>query len=158
MVDTAFSDLQEEARDLLDQLDNPQVAFSVKQSRPTKLDEAVVATLEMESFARPKAARVAQIEQGGDPVASVTKDSSDTLMSMMKQMMERVEKLEQNLSSSNGNRDRNVRRAPPTQERKRFVLPTEVVCRKRGKKGHYARGCAMRRPGSQQGNEIPLQL
>ena len=76
----------------LNQLDNPQVPLSVKQSHPTKLDEAVVATLdlEMESFARPKAARIAQIEQGGDPVASVTKDSSDILMSMLKQMMERV--------------------------------------------------------------------
>ena len=142
----------------LNQLHNPQVAFSVKQSRPTKLDEAVIASLEMESFARPKAARVAQIEQGGDPIASITKDSADILMSMTKQMMERVEKLEQNLSSSNGSRDRNVRRAPPTQEGKGFVLPTEVVCRKCGKEGHYARGCAMRRPGSQQGNETPLQL
>ena len=74
----------------LNQLDNPQVAFSVKQSHPTKLDEAVVTTLEMESFARHKAAQVAQIEQGGDPVASVTKDSSDTLMSIMNQMVERV--------------------------------------------------------------------
>ena len=84
----------------VNQLDNSQVAFSVKQSPPKKLDEAVAATLEMESFARPKEARVAQIEQKGDPVALVTKESSDTLMSMMKQMMERVKKLEQNISSS----------------------------------------------------------
>ena len=44
LVDKAFPDLQEEARDLLamnhflSQLDNPLVAFSVKQSHPKKLD------------------------------------------------------------------------------------------------------------------------
>ena len=90
LVNKAFPDLQEEARDLLamnhflNQLDHTQIAFSVKQSRPTK---AVAATLEMESFTRPKVARVVQIEQGGDAAASITKDSSDTLMCMMKQMM-----------------------------------------------------------------------
>ena len=164
LVDKAFPDLQEDARDLLamnhflNQLDNPQVAFSVKQSRPRKLDEAVAATLEMESFARPKAARVAQIKQDDNPVSSVTKDSSDAIMSMMKQMMERVEKLEQNLSFGSSSRDRNTRRAPPTQEQKRSPPSTEVICRKCGRKGHYARGCAVRRPGNQQGNETPLQL
>ena len=133
LVDKAFPDLQEEARDLLamnhflNQLDNPQVAFSVKQSCPNKLDKAVAATLEMESF---KVVRVAHIEQDGDPVALVTKESSNTLMSMMKQMMERVEKLGQKLSSSNSSRDLNVRRALLTQEWKCFVLPTEIVCRK----------------------------
>ena len=44
--------------------------------------------------------RVAQIEQDSDLIASVTKDSSNNVMSMMKQMMERVEKLEQKISSS----------------------------------------------------------
>ena len=44
--------------------------------------------------------RVAQIEQDSDLIASVTKDSSNNVMFMMKQMMERVEKLEQKISSS----------------------------------------------------------
>ena len=123
LVDKAFPDLQEEARDLLamnqflNQPDSPQVAFSVKQSRPTKSEEAVVATFEMESFVRPKAARVVQIEQGGDPVASVTKklfqhpyvyDEADDGESG---------ETRTKLVSSNGGRDRNVRRVPPTQER-----------------------------------------
>ena len=44
LVDKSFPDLQEEAKDLLamnhflSQLDNPQVSFSVKKSRPKKLD------------------------------------------------------------------------------------------------------------------------
>ena len=34
----------------LGQLDNPPIAFAVKQSRPRNLDEAVTATLEMKSM------------------------------------------------------------------------------------------------------------
>ena len=109
----------------------------------------------MESF---KAGGVAQIEQDGDPIELVTKDSSDNLMSMMKQMMERVVKLEQKISSSDWNRYRNVRRALPTQERKPLVLPTEVVCRKCGNKGHYTQGFAVQLPGSKHGKETLLQL
>ena len=51
-----------------------------------------------------------------------------------------------------------MRRAPPTQEQKRFVLPTEVVCRKCGNKGYYAWGFAVQLSGSQQGKETLLQL
>ena len=50
LADRAFPDLQPEARECLalqsylKQLDQPQVAFSVKQTRPRTLDEAVAAT------------------------------------------------------------------------------------------------------------------
>ena len=73
--------MQEDARDLvemnhfLNQLDN---------ACQLQANEAVPATLEVKSFARPKAAGVAQIKQSSDPMASVTKDSSNTLTSMMK--------------------------------------------------------------------------
>ena len=45
----------------LGQLENPQVAFSVKQKRPKTLEEAVTATLEMESYLGPKAAGTAEL-------------------------------------------------------------------------------------------------
>ena len=38
------------------------------------------------------------------------------------------------------------------------MLLTEVVCRKYGNKGHYARGFAVQLSGSQQGKETLLQL
>ena len=38
----------------LSNLNNPQVAFGVKQSRPSTLDAAVSATLELESYLTPK--------------------------------------------------------------------------------------------------------
>ena len=37
----------------LQQLDHPQVAFGVKQKHPQKIDEAVSATLEMETYVTP---------------------------------------------------------------------------------------------------------
>ena len=57
LADKAFSELEPAARECLAlqsylrQLDQPQVAFSVKQRQPKTLDEAVAATLEMESYA-----------------------------------------------------------------------------------------------------------
>lgn len=35
------------------QVENPQVAFSIRQQRPTSLIEAVSATIEMESYLKP---------------------------------------------------------------------------------------------------------
>ena len=60
LADKAFPELQEDARErlalnsYLGQLEQPQVAFSVKQKRPLTLDDAVTATLEMESYMIPK--------------------------------------------------------------------------------------------------------
>lgn len=38
---------------LFTQLSNPQVAFAVKQTKPISVDDAVRATLEMESYSKP---------------------------------------------------------------------------------------------------------
>ena len=164
LIDKAFPDLQEEARDLLalshflGQIDDHQVAFSVKQSRPKNLDEAVAATLEMESYAQPKSTRlVSQVEQGEELISvAVTnrENSSDSLLLMMKQMMQRMEKIEGDLSSTERTSD-SRRRTPPRREQWSYTQP--VICRKCGQSGHYARGCATRRSTSQQqGNEIPF--
>ena len=55
-MDKAFPDLQQEAREhlalrsYLQQLEQPQVAFGVRQKCPTTLDEEVSLTLEMETY------------------------------------------------------------------------------------------------------------
>ena len=52
----AYPQIQPQARELLavnaylKQISNPQVAFAVRQKHPANLDEAVTATLEMESY------------------------------------------------------------------------------------------------------------
>ena len=56
LADKAFPELENDARErlalnrYLDQLEHPQVAFSVRQRNPQRLDEAVSATLEMELY------------------------------------------------------------------------------------------------------------
>ena len=82
LADKAFSELQDEARErlalnsYLNQLEHPQVAFGVKQRQPGTLDEAVTATLEMESYLLTKqfTAQVACVDSSEDPgmVAAVT--------------------------------------------------------------------------------------
>ena len=75
LVDKAYPALEEAARErlavnqYLQQLEHPQVAFSVKQKRPAKLDEAVSATLEMEAYSLKPGCVVASVqdeeERGG---------------------------------------------------------------------------------------------
>ncbi|KAL5496456.1 hypothetical protein EMCRGX_G012740 [Ephydatia muelleri] len=56
LADKAYPDLEEKARErlalnqFLAQIENAQVAFGVKQKRPTNVEEAVVATIELESY------------------------------------------------------------------------------------------------------------
>ena len=58
LADKAYPDLGDKAKEqialnhYLGQIEQTQVAFSVKQKRPKTLDEAVSATLEMESYLR----------------------------------------------------------------------------------------------------------
>ena len=60
LTDKAYPELQEEARDrialniYLSQLDNPLVAFGVKQRNPETLDAATCITLELESYVTSK--------------------------------------------------------------------------------------------------------
>ena len=59
LADSAYPELEEKAREclalnqFLSQLDNPQVAFGVKQKRPQTVDEAALAAMELESYLHP---------------------------------------------------------------------------------------------------------
>ena len=106
LADKVFLELQDEARErlvlnsYLNQLEHPQVAFSVKQREPGTLDEAVTATLEMESYLLTEqlTAQVACVDSSEDPgmVAAVT--LQEKLTCLVKKLLERVEQLETNNS------------------------------------------------------------
>ena len=81
----------------LSQIDNVQVAFSVKQQKPTTFDAAVSATLEMESYLGPKL-EVAVVEEHTDTVAAAMPDEATG--TVMKKLLERMERLETELSES----------------------------------------------------------
>ena len=161
LADRAFSNLEEAAREhlaltrYLEQLDDPQVAFSVKQKRPKSVDEAVTATLEMESYllnpSGTGGGKVGQVvveaSPGDDSVVAAVQTKQDTMMDMMQAMMERLERLE--------TREQPTRRSKPWQQpgagqnRPWNTAQQPITCFRCGKEGHVARGCRAPKP---QGN------
>ena len=163
LADRAFSNLEEAAREhlaltcYLEQLDNRQVAFSIKQKWPMSVDEAVTATLEMESYlinsGSPSDGHVGigalQEEKNEDCVAEVTQSKQDTMMDMMHTMMERLEKLETRERRDPPPASRRFQPRGPRQARTRpseswsgnAALRQPITCFSCGKKGHVACGC-----------------
>ena len=166
LVDKAYPDLEANAREqlalsqYLSRLHNPQVGFAVKQQRPRKLEEAVRITLEVESYLvkTPTVAQVqtpsniSDVDQDQFPVASVKQSTELALVRAVDQLTQRLERLE----------DTTRRRDTAVQSRRYGEQATgetrkpdqgrgTVICHRCGKEGHYARGCALRRP-QRQGN------
>lgn len=180
LTEKAFPELQVEAREqlalshYLGQIDSAQIAFSVKQRKPKSVDEAVSATLEMESYLNPKASRVSNVgletENFEEPTyVAAVRAQQDTMMDMLRSVMERLERLEAGGASKGatnyrddhypGNRkvsggkrqgDRSQGQGPSGsgKEGTKGQDRGPVLCRKCGKEGHYARGCAARKPGN----------
>ena len=150
LAERAFANLQDAAREhlvlthYLEQIDNPQVAFSVRQKRPKSVDEAVTTTLEMESYLIVGGGRVGQVDLQQEHIVAAVQTKQDALMSMMQTMMERLEKLETKEQSTSSQQHAytektfNHPRCQPT------AIP---VCFKCGREGHIARGCRARDQG-----------
>ena len=155
--------LQIEARECLavraylQQLDQPQVAFSVKQSGPKTLDDAVTATLEMESYVPlfPRTATVAPLqkeedlvtESSGTPTIAAV-DPTEKLATMHGKLMERVETLEARHSSPEPKQQQG--RWETASQKSRGRLPIgrrrrefRGVCWNCLQPGHIARNCPM---------------
>ena len=141
LADRAFPTLGADARQLLalqqylTQLDNPQVAFAVKQRHPTTVEAAVSITLELESYLLPKQ-RVARVEEAPVDHLGIKQDA---LLETMSTILDRLERLETQTSVT-----------PRNNQPKAKEASAPVVCYKCGKEGHYARGCAAKKklPGN----------
>ena len=103
LADKAFPDLEDKAREymaltqFMGQVDNPHVAFSVRQKQPTALIETVSATIEMQSYLKPKASHVVQVEpekSHADTVIAAVQLKQDAMMGVLENIMARLEKLE----------------------------------------------------------------
>ena len=99
LVDKAYPELEEAARErlavnqYLQQLEHPQVTFSVKQKRPAKLDEAVSATLEMEAYTlKPGRVQGEEAREGESAVAVV--GAQDPLARAVERLTARLQRLE----------------------------------------------------------------
>lgn len=183
LADRAHSDLEEAAREklsltrYLDQIADSQVSFGVKQSRPRNLDEAVAATLELESFKNIKPA--IKVAQAQPEVQSLVSDVDDTRVigavgppvsqirgtseELLQAVLTRLDRLESSLPKPReGQPQKREPRPPRNGQQNREAngaghnpgsQPGKIMCRKCGKEGHYARGCATRTsPRQLQGN------
>ena len=162
----------------MDQIADPQVSFGVKQSRPRNLDEAVAATLELESFKNIKpVVKVAQAQPNVQPLVSDIDDTRvigavgppmsqqmrGTSEELLQAVLARLDRLESSLPKPReGQPQRREQRPPRNGQQNRDAngagqnpesQPGKIICRKCGKEGHYARGCAIKTsPHQPQGN------
>ena len=148
LVDKAYPELEDKAKEqlalnhFLSQIENPHVAFSVRQKRPKTVDEAVSATLEMESYLDLKTVCKVDASNAVDTVEDpkpIGVNAMTSVPDMMKQVMDRLEKLEARI-------DRPTSRALDHTR-------TPLTCWNCGKRGHIARSC--RTTHQRQGNGKP---
>eukprot|EP00731_Ephydatia_muelleri_P034801 Em0078g1a len=170
LADKAYPDLEEKARErlalnqFLAQIENAQVAFGVKQKRPTNVEEAVVATIELESYlgSSGKPLRVSAVSpQEPDPdvrvrradraeaVAAVSPLDEPQTVKLLGERLQRLEMLLERQGSST--RPRTSKQTWEAESGKRKA----VVCWTCGKKGHIARFCRSRATEQHQGNFSP---
>ena len=139
-----------------------QVALAVKQQHPKKLEAAVTAVLEIESYLNPNARTAgciaqAEADPGTQSLVAAVQMKQDAMMDMLK-MMGRLEKLEKKYSTpSYGDRKPTEgvsggRKKDSSTTRDWQTSPSnKVICRRCKQEGHYARGCA-NPTAKQQGN------
>ena len=102
LADKAFPELDVKTKELLllerylDELDNPQIAFTVRQKQPKTLDEAVMCTLETEiylRYSRGAKCAVAAVEVPVAPTRTIPTEQ-ESFVKMMQSLVERLERLE----------------------------------------------------------------
>jgi len=161
LADKAFPDLEDKAKEqlsldrFLTLLDKPELALAVKQKRPKDIDEAVAYTLEMESYLMttypaPRQVSVAGVTQVDldDTQETVTtiaavQSKQDAILDALRTLTLRLDRLEQKVAHG----EKQVchpQSNKPLQDRPR----NPIVCRRCGKEGHFARGCAADRSGN----------
>ena len=167
LADRAFPDLEEKAREqlsldrFLSLIDKPTIALAVRQRHPKDLNEAVAYTLEAEthllltpaSNPRPDRTLSASVtssdnEVGTQPTENrssiaAVQATQDAVLAMLKSLTMRMERMEHVMNQQLGRLPPDTRSKPPgSQSTAEPMQP--IICRKCGKEGHFAKGCAAR--------------
>ena len=150
LSEKAYPALQPQARECLavnvylKQISNPQVAFAVHQKQPENLDDAVTATLEMESYVNQTGVKeaVASVQEE-TVVAAAGSQSDNRLLSLMEKLIDRVEKLEQK-----GSHPVPRQKAPVWSSGNAREARFERNCWNFGRPGHIARNCRKPKQGN----------
>ena len=168
LADSAYPELEEKAREclalnqFLSQLDNPQVAFGIKQKRPQTVDEAALAAMELESYLHPckpmtvgflpmsqnTAPATTDEDDGTTSSIAAVQTKTDPALEAIKELVERLDRLEGLVSSKAGGQKSESKK---WNARKR----DSIVCWNCGGKGHVARECATPKQHEQQENFLP---
>ena len=161
LADKAYPEMEVNARErlalnaYLSQIENPHVAFGVKQRTPETLDAAVTATLELESYLSPKMLTVARVElepAEREPVScgavthKPTSISNEQVVSLVEKLIEKVERLEAVHSPTPRHKTSYQSRAEskvPVQDEVRPLRRwrDSRTCWTCGKRGHISRQC-----------------
>ena len=166
LSDKDFPHLQGEARDqialthYLSQIDNLQLAFSVKQQKSTNLDAAVSATLEMESYLTPKPATLeiastdveCPADQTSSLSASATTTDTDPTACLVKQLIEWMDRMEFELQHSKRPHWTTEGRGSQKRGSSNYHRKPPIICWNCKQPGHVARNCQVCPP---QGNTNP---
>ena len=186
LADKGYPELQEEARErlalnqYLTGLENPQVAFSVRQNKPETVDDAVRITLEMESYLQAskttiEVASVVDKEEEPGAIANTTQTKPNDPLQLLLDRMDKLEKAVQQKPPEPGGRAnarwRPSRSTPPSGQN--FRRPPRTCWNCQGE-GHISSNCPsprrenqepqkqpppMRQPEHQRpGNERPSEL
>ena len=150
LSDKAYPELGEDARERLSinaylmQLPQPQIAFSVRQKQPSTLDDAVTATLEMESYLSP---------QSLSAVDSVGGTDADTVavVGQVAELTRAVERLTKQVEQLKQGEDDDGREGPARPRRGR--RPFTGVCWNCRRTGHISRNCPDPPPQQQSGSQ-----
>ena len=158
LADKAYPNLVDEAREqfalnqYLAQLSNPQVAFAVKQTKPQTVDDAVCATLEMESYSKPVPS-VTPISEEVEEEAGAVAPTAVQGSSELKVILERMNQMETQLMEMRRPSTRDFSRG---RGRMRGGRSGSWNCWNCGGRGHIARECPSAKvPRSSQANGQP---
>ena len=161
LAERAYPNLVDEAKEqfalnqYLAQLTNPQVAFAVKQTRPTTIDDAVQATLEMESYSKRVSSGIAQVtEDIGEDTGAVAVAAA-RVPNDVKMLLEKMDRMETQM------REMQLQQSTPRrgQVRRNGGQQGSKECWNCGGQGHLARYCpSPKLPRESQGNERPPVL
>ena len=133
----------------LNLLENPEIALSVRQSRPKKIEDAVERALEMGSYV--PLLPTAQVEGKSDGLVDNNQghvSNSSLLVEKITLLTDQVEQLKLTISKLKAHSDSMIRRESKVKPVQRNL----VVCKKCGREGHFSRGCALNRGGLSRAN------
>ena len=171
LADRAFPDLEDKAREqlslnrFLSLIDKPTIALAVHQRHPKDLNEVVAYTLEAEthlSLTSSDKTLTASVTSSGDVIKTLPTENQTTIaaiqstqnamLEMLKSLTIRMEQMEKAMTQQLGQSSPATRSKPPAGSQFTLEPAQPIICRKCGKEGHFAKGCAARYGQRKQGN------